>query len=318
MGVGQTNAPTGSFSQISVGNEHACAIRPDGTISCWGTNAYGQVDAPAGLYAKVAAGYFHTCALRNNSSIACWGYNSDKQTAVPTGTFTQLSAGDWHTCAVKDDSTVVCWGRNTSGQLNVPPGRFSQVAAGGDHACALGLDGSIVCWGRNSQGEASPPPGAFAQITAGDYFSCALDVNGAPTCWGSLCVPFVRGCSSLNQPATCDGTGRWKPQKACGQQACVAGVCVGVCSPGAVSSCQNGSEVTCNAQGTWDTHACDQGCVDGFGCIQSCGGVQQECCASPHPACLPNYSCHGQCMGTYTCDLAGSCSCSGTTTYSCG
>lgn len=35
--------PSGAFVQLSVGNDHACAIRSDGALRCWGSNVYGQI-----------------------------------------------------------------------------------------------------------------------------------------------------------------------------------------------------------------------------------------------------------------------------------
>jgi hypothetical protein len=31
--------PPGTFTQAAVGYHHACGLRPDRTISCWGLNA---------------------------------------------------------------------------------------------------------------------------------------------------------------------------------------------------------------------------------------------------------------------------------------
>ena len=38
--------PTGTFTQVSVGHGHACGLRTDKTIACWGTNRYGESDSP--------------------------------------------------------------------------------------------------------------------------------------------------------------------------------------------------------------------------------------------------------------------------------
>ena len=40
------DAPSGTFKTLTVGDGHACAIRTDDTITCWGNNDYGQTDAP--------------------------------------------------------------------------------------------------------------------------------------------------------------------------------------------------------------------------------------------------------------------------------
>ena len=44
--IGSLDAPTGRFTAISAGGRHACGLRADGTIQCWGSNLRGQLDAP--------------------------------------------------------------------------------------------------------------------------------------------------------------------------------------------------------------------------------------------------------------------------------
>jgi alpha-tubulin suppressor-like RCC1 family protein len=70
------------------GYGHTCAIRQDGTVSCWGINTTGQLgnsstesaqNAPGepvlNLEDAVAidAGAEHTCALRGSGEVTCWG-----------------------------------------------------------------------------------------------------------------------------------------------------------------------------------------------------------------------------------------------------
>ncbi|MXZ85845.1 MAG: hypothetical protein F4Z02_09355, partial [Acidimicrobiia bacterium] len=42
---GQTNAPDGTFTAITAGSSHTCAIKTDKTILCW----EGTRDFPAGV-----------------------------------------------------------------------------------------------------------------------------------------------------------------------------------------------------------------------------------------------------------------------------
>ena len=44
--AGQTNALPGSYSAVSAGSYHTCAIRTTGEIACWGGNTRGQSDVP--------------------------------------------------------------------------------------------------------------------------------------------------------------------------------------------------------------------------------------------------------------------------------
>jgi alpha-tubulin suppressor-like RCC1 family protein len=81
-----------SVVQVEVGHYHACALRTDGTVRCWGDNEFGQLgdgsydDAASavpvvGLADKVvrlaigSSGDF-TCALLANHSVQCWGLNA--------------------------------------------------------------------------------------------------------------------------------------------------------------------------------------------------------------------------------------------------
>ncbi len=77
---------------------------------------------PAPLrFVQASTVYHHTCALKSNGTLTCWGLNNyDQNTPPPTGAFRQVSAGAYHTCGVKSDGIVVCWGYNTYGESNPP------------------------------------------------------------------------------------------------------------------------------------------------------------------------------------------------------
>jgi alpha-tubulin suppressor-like RCC1 family protein len=184
---GQLNAPTGTFTAISAGHFHTCALKTDGTLACWGRSLEGQLNnIPVGTFTTVSAGRSHTCALKTDGTLACWGDNSLGQTAAPTDTFTALSAGDFHTCALKTDGSLACWGNNDVDQLNnIPTGTFTAVSAGNFHTCALKTDGTLACWGNNSDGQVNAPTGTFTAFSAGIDHTCALKTNGSLICWGN-------------------------------------------------------------------------------------------------------------------------------------
>ena len=71
---------------LSSGLRHTCALRPDGTPVCWGSNDYGQASPPPGeKFAAISSGSFHTCALRPDGTPVCWGSNETGKTSPPPG-----------------------------------------------------------------------------------------------------------------------------------------------------------------------------------------------------------------------------------------
>jgi alpha-tubulin suppressor-like RCC1 family protein len=76
--------------QISANGRHACAVRSDNALGCWGSSFNGEVgdgtviDRPnpvkvsvlPSAVAEVSAGVNHTtCARMSDGRVACWGYN---------------------------------------------------------------------------------------------------------------------------------------------------------------------------------------------------------------------------------------------------
>ena len=117
--VGQADPPDGTYTAVTAGGWHTCALRNDNTLACWGDNSFGQAHAPDGTHTAVAAGWAHTCALRTDDTIACWGDNTHGQTSPPPGDYTNLTAGGIHTCALRADQTITCWG--APGHVTTPP-----------------------------------------------------------------------------------------------------------------------------------------------------------------------------------------------------
>ena len=64
---------TGRYSAVTASWGHACGLRTNGAITCWGNNNQGQATAPDGQYSAVTAGGSYACGLRTNGTITCWG-----------------------------------------------------------------------------------------------------------------------------------------------------------------------------------------------------------------------------------------------------
>ena len=186
-------------TSIYAGGHHTCAILSDGSVKCWGRNAFGQL-----------------------------GIGTTVNTNTPT-TVNTLGAGRsaislalaWNsTCALLDDGSVKCWGKSehgqlgdgsSTGQISSPPsnpisfgaGRTAKMITAGEfHYCAILDNDEIMCWGDGANGKLATgstadqttptaPSGSFAAgryavyLDAGDHHTCAILDNGKATCWGS-------------------------------------------------------------------------------------------------------------------------------------
>src|SRR6202008_4786289 len=72
---------------------HSCAVREDGSVTCWGAGAAGasgfpnfaQSAAPAGSFSQVAAGEAHSCAITAEGWVSCWGSDGAGRATPPLG-----------------------------------------------------------------------------------------------------------------------------------------------------------------------------------------------------------------------------------------
>lgn len=180
---------------LNVGPNDACAIKPDGTVWCWGT--------PLGE----------------------WEGGSPVPQAVSGLTDVAVMDSNWQVrCAAKTDGTVWCWGVSVSPLFgpdvevsyedyygypyalysapepvqNPELDHIKSVAMGYSHVCALKDDGSVWCWGDNPAGqlgsgttESSATPVRVEglpqarHLTATGNGTCIATVAGKVYCWGA-------------------------------------------------------------------------------------------------------------------------------------
>lgn len=145
-----TNSPTPvpvsgvglTFTAVSLGDFHTCAVRANGAAYCWGGNGSGQfgngtttnstvpVPVSGGLtFTSINTGSGYTCGITTGGTAYCWGEAGQLGNGTTTGstapvpisgglTFASVSAGHGHVCGVTTSGwSAYCWGNNTSGQL---------------------------------------------------------------------------------------------------------------------------------------------------------------------------------------------------------
>jgi alpha-tubulin suppressor-like RCC1 family protein len=209
--LGCTAVPTGSdgtpstlpaptegartYTQISAGFVHTCALDQNGAAYCWGNNDYSQLGArssdhcggrpcstdPVAVqggrqFTFVASGWVHNCGIATDQRTYCWGGGSmDRQGYLGDGhlrrsevpvpvatdsTFASVTIGDGHTCALTAAGNAFCWGENAWGQL----GDGSRTARATPVSVAVGQ--------------------RFRMLSAGAYHTCGITFANAALCWG--------------------------------------------------------------------------------------------------------------------------------------
>lgn len=182
---GNASPLAGTFTRLSSGWTHNCGIKTDGTLACWGFDLLGQATPPHGKFSEIAVGALHSCGIKTDGTLACWGDNFVGQASPPTGTFMQVTAGSLHSCALRVNGTVACWGENLEGRTDPPNGTFTQISTGNHHTCGVRSNGTVACWGSNDDNRSTPPGGTFTQVSAGAKHSCGIKTDGTVTCWGA-------------------------------------------------------------------------------------------------------------------------------------
>ncbi len=194
--------------QVSVGQEHACALLTTGRVRCWGNPGGGRLgdgtelshDAPVEVVdldrvVEIGVGAQFSCARRSGGAVLCWGRgrrgqlgNGESVGAVLSPTLVvdvddavSLSVGNHHSCVLAADGTTRCWGSNETGQVG---------------------NGESL---RSDRGVATPvtvPDLALRQVSADGLQTCGVDLDGRAVCWGSdlqgemgVDGPFLIGCT---------------------------------------------------------------------------------------------------------------------------
>ena len=223
------------ITAVKAGHNHTCAVRNDGSISCWGNNSSGQLGngrATSSGYAvsviglppsvAVAPGDSHTCALTRISTVWCWGGNRFGQ--LGNGTLTSssvpvevrgltgvrsLATADVHTCALLIVGSVQCWGNGQNGELGNGSTIISPVpvavsgittaraiTAYSNTSCALLAAGTVSCWGHDNYGSLGPGDFPSSVSTTPSAVPGLFGVEAISAGWGHVCT-LLRGGSAF-------------------------------------------------------------------------------------------------------------------------
>ena len=181
-------------------------------------------------FSSISAGYDHVCALTNEGAAYCWGSDDlgklgigiAPSSIVPIGeptpvvgglTFTSISAGFTHSCAVTPDHRAYCWGSDLGGALGIGG---TSICTPGLHEDPVAQDWNRICF----RSTPTPVAGslAFASISAGYDYTCGVAVDGTGYCWGDN---EYGALGNLDVPLSCESTNhsvcrRFVPQRIAG------------------------------------------------------------------------------------------------------
>lgn len=209
-----------SWAQLGWGRSHACGVKSDGTLWCWGAGELGAIGVADGRsrafptqigadhWSAVAAGEDETCALREDGTLWCTGVGVVQQSSTlgrigAISDWTAIGAGSTLRCALRASThRIHCWGMGAFGfhgatkvaephedlyvgaGLPSMPNEFSGIQdIQGGMGCATVLDGRIYCWSSSEVGYL--PGDGWRSVDVGRGYRCGTKTDATLWCWGT-------------------------------------------------------------------------------------------------------------------------------------
>jgi hypothetical protein len=143
---------TGQFKSVVHGvwgGVHACGVRLDDTLFCWGTG--GLQSPPSGTFKAVDSDYDTICAIRSDDKLSCW---QEGRPTVPPSASSFRSISLASRCGLRTDGELECW--DNVGHSGRSP--FKTVFFGYFNGCGITPDDHIACWGSAEPPLTGPTP----------------------------------------------------------------------------------------------------------------------------------------------------------------
>ena len=173
---------SGSWTEVSAGNNHALAVKSDYTLWTWGAPTAANVAVlPVSWTAILSQGgsTFFTMAIRSDGALFTWGVNSFGQLGIgdtlsrssPTqigmnNSWSAIAASPSTSMAIRADGKLFAWGYNLGGQIGdgtivnqsspiqIGNSSWTNIASGaGGVSYAIRTDGGLFAWGAGAVGQ---------------------------------------------------------------------------------------------------------------------------------------------------------------------
>ena len=183
---------------LRMGEEHLAVLRKDGTIGYWYNSTYQEDFGTPPSGNDFSAIGTSKCAMRTDGTTTCWGRDRRGGQARRNDgqAITEVALGVNGGYFLRADGSIRAWGVNYPAPSGT--GYTQLVADAGNHYCALKpADNEAVCWGAEGPPTITPAAGPFTQLAsasgpelANEFFKyegtfCGLRTNGTLACWGT-------------------------------------------------------------------------------------------------------------------------------------